>query len=212
MFDFNAILNNAASYSNAKTASTTEVEAKYNELISIQDQRNKQYDKMLDALQKGANALSETDAKDLLSENGFIKVELNKTYKANLKNQVKQALDAEKNAQFKENLSEMKELYKEFAAIDQQQQPKSAFDKYFEYKIANEFPQQPTYQQPTYQAAPQPAINPVLAEKSRLNKEKEGRIAELRANKKKGYISALEMAQGIAELNSEYNSKIANLG
>lgn len=212
MFDFNAILNNAASYSNAKTASTAEVDAKYNELISIQDQRNKQYDKMVKALQQGANPLSETDAKDMLAENGFVKVELNRAYKNNLKNQVKQALDAEKNAQFKENLSEMKELYKEFAAIDQQQQPKSAFDKYFEYKIANEFPQQPVYQQPTYASAPQPAINPILAEKSRLNREKEERIAKLRADKKKGYITALEMAQGIGELNSEYNSKIANLG
>lgn len=211
MFDFNAILNNAASYSNAKTATTAEVDAKFNELISIQDQRNKQYDKMVKALQQGANPLSETDAKDMLAENGFVKVELNRAYKNNLKNQVKQALDAEKNAQFKENLAEMKELYKEFAAIDQEQQPKSAFDKYFEYKLANEFPQQTPACQP-YAPAPQPSINPLLAEKSRLNREKENRIAELRQNKKKGYISALEMAQGIAELNSEYNAKIANLG
>lgn len=211
MFDFNSILSNAAAFSAAKTASTSEIDAKYNELIGIQDQRNKQYDKMLDALQKGANALSETDAKDLLSENGFVKVELNKTYKANLKNQVKQALDAEKNAALKGALSEMKELAKEFASIEQQYQPKSSFDRYMDLKIATEFPQQtaPAYQ-PAYQP-PAPAINPALAEKSRLNREKESRIAELRQNKKKGYISALEMAQGIAELNSEYNAKISNL-
>lgn len=212
MFDFNAILNNAASYSNAKTATTAEVDAKFNELIGIQDQRNKQYDKMLDALQKGANALSETDAKDLLAENGFVKVELNKTYKSNLKAQVKQAMDAEKNAQFKENLAEMKELYKEFAAIDQQQQPKSSFDKYMELKIAQEFPTTAPAYQPTYAPAPTPSINPILAEKSRLNREKEERIAKLRADKKRGYITALEMAQGIGELNSEYNAKINNLG
>jgi len=211
MFDFNALLTNVNSYASAKTATTAEVDAKYNELIGIQDQRNKQYDKMLNALQQGANALSETDAKDLLAENGFVKVELNKTYKSRLKSQVKEAMDAEKNAQFKESLSEMKELYKEFASIEQQNQPKSSIDKYIELKIANEFPsQQP---QPTYAPAyqPQPAINPILAEKSRLNKEKETRVAELRANKKRGYISALEMAQGIAELNSEYNAKINNL-
>ena len=210
MFDFNSILSNAAAYTSAKTASTAEVDAKYDELIGIQDQRNKQYDKMLDALQKGANALSETDAKDLLSENGFIKVELNKTYKANLKNQVKQALDAEKNAALKESLAEMKELAKEFAEIENQYTPKSSIDKYIELKIAQETTA-PAYQ-PTYAPAPQPAINPMLAEKSRLNREKEARITELRNNKKKGYISALEMAQGIAELNSEYNSKISNLG
>lgn len=211
MFDFNSILSNAAAYTSAKTASTAEVDAKYNELIGIQDQRNKQYDKMLDALQKGANALSETEAKDLLSENGFVKVELNKTYKANLKNQVKQALDAEKNAALKESLSEMKELAKEFAEIENQYTPKSSIDKYIELKIAQEFPTTAPAYQPTYAPAPQPAINPILAEKSRLNREKEARITELRNNKKKGYISALEMAQGIAELNSEYNAKINNL-
>ena len=209
MIDFNAILNNATTYANAKTASDTEVEAKYNELLGVQTARNKQYDKMLDALQQGTDALSKEDAKDLLAENGFVKVEMNKAYKANLKNQVRTAMDAEKNAQFKSNLAEMKELYKEFAEIDQQQQPKSAFDKYFEYKIANEFPQSPVYQAPAYQ--PVPSINPVLAEKARLNREKEERIAKLRADKKKGYITALEMAQGIGELNSEYNAKINSL-
>lgn len=211
MFDFNALLTNVNSYASAKTATTAEVDAKYNELIGIQDQRNKQYDKMLDALQKGANALSETDAKDLLAENGFVKVELNKTYKSRLKSQVKEAMDAEKNAALKESLSEMKELYKEFAEIEQQYTPKSSIDKYIDLKIATEFPsQQPNYA-PAYQPAPTPAINPVLAEKARLNREKEERIAKLRQDKKRGYITALEMAQGIGELNSEYNAKISNL-
>jgi hypothetical protein len=210
MFDFNSILTNAAAYTSAKTASDSEVTAAYDEALELQKKRNARYDKFKKVLTD--DGMDESDAEDYLADNGLAKVNITSAYKRNLKSQVKQALDAEKNAALKESLSEMKELAKEFAEIENQYTPKSSIDKYIELKMAQEFPSTaPAYQAPAYQA-PVPSINPILAEKSRLNREKEERIAKLRQDKKRGYITALEMAQGIGELNSEYNSKIANLG
>lgn len=206
MFDFNSILTNAAAYTSAKTASDSEVTAAYDEALELQKKRNARYDKFKKVLTD--DGMDESDAEDYLADNGLAKVNITSAYKRNLKASVKNALDAEKNAQLKESLSEMKELAKEFAEIEAQYQPKSSFDRYMDLKISQEFPQQPTYA-PAYQ--PTPSINPILAEKSRLNREKEERVAKLRADKKKGYITALEMAQGISELNSEYNSKINSL-
>lgn len=209
MFDFNSILSNAAEYSKAKTATTAEVDNKYNELLGIQESRNKQYDKMLTALQQGTDALSAEDAKDLLAENGFVKVDMNKAYKANLKNQVKEAMDAEKNAQFKANLAEMKELYKEFAEIDQQQQPKSSIEKYIELKIAQEFPTAPAYQPPYQQQ-----INAQLAksnEKARLNREMDSEIEKVKQLQKDRIYGPMEATRIIGEIRGEYKKRIANL-
>ena len=209
--DLNNILNSVNTMASAKTAKAADVTAKYNEAISIQNTRNAQYDKMLEALQKGKDALSESDAKNLLADNGFTKIEMTNAYKNNLKSSIQEAMDAEAEAKYRSNLKDVLELSKEIAAIERANTPESPFDTYMRYKTYQEFgssnptaPQVP--QQPTTTSFDYRKI-----EAENAARERDAKIAEYQRLKKDGGLNMVECAQLISQAKGEYTTTIKNL-
>ena len=197
----------------ATTASATEINDAVTAAETEQNAKNKDYDDFKDLLVKGG--LTEDAAKERLATYGLTKVTNMSAWKKAKADELEKSISAEKNKNFYSTVSQAVELAKIAAAVEAETTPKDPTTQLLQQQTAilnQMFLNQSGYtasapQQPT--TGPSWSVN--LLEKSRLTRERDEKINEIRSIKKAGGISALEMAQAIAGINSEYKSKIGNL-
>ena len=194
----------------ATTASAKEIQDAVTAAETEQNAKNKDYDDFKDILVKGG--LSEDDAKTRLESYGLTKVTNMTSWKKSKTDELEKSISAEKNNRFYSTVSQAVELAKIAAQVEAETTPKTPMEKMLEQQavLMNQvLLNQSGYQAPAPQASVTWSAN--LLEKSRLTRERDEKIAEVRSIKKAGGITALEMAQAIAGINSEYKSKIGNL-
>lgn len=196
-------------YTSATTATADEINAEIKERTDKQEALNKRYDAVKKALKTSDPGLTEDEIEEQLLDMGLEKVSMVK-FKKGLKNKVVDELNTEKRKITFGAISEIKQLTTELGdLLEEEPAPESELDKLIKVmtiQAQSQLPQTPVPQQtggPTWSAN--------LLEKSRLTREKDQKIAEIRAIKKSGGITALEMAQAISDINSDYKKKIGNL-
>lgn len=198
----------------ATTASTQEINDAVTAAEKDQKERNKDYDDFKAILVKGG--LSEEEAKERLEGYGLTKITNMNAWKRSKADEFEKSISAEKNKNFYGTVSRAVELAKIAAQIEEATTPKDPTTQLIQQQTAllnQMFIQQGGYQAPAPTPAPTtgPTWSANLLEKSRLTQEKEQKISEIRAIKKAGGITALEMAQAIADVNSDYKKKINNI-
>lgn len=197
----------------ATTASAKEINDAVTEAEKDQQAKNKDYDDFKDLLVKGG--LTEDAAKERLASYGLTKVTNMSAWKKAKADELEKSISAEKNKNFYSTVSQAVELAKIAAAVEAETTPKTPMEKMLEQQAV--LMNQVLLNQSGYQApAPQQTSSGVtwsanLLEKSRLTRERDEKINEIRSIKKAGGITALEMAQAIADVNSDYKKKISNI-
>lgn len=197
-----------SSYTAATTATTDEINAEIKERTDKQADLNKRYDAVKKALKTADPGLTDEDLEEQLLDMGLEKVSMVK-FKKGLKQRVTDELNTEKRKNTFGAISEIKQLTSELGdLLEEEPAPETELDKLIKVMTIQaqaNVPQTPDPQQTgvTWSAN--------LLEKSRLTREKDQKIAEIRAIKKSGGITALEMAQAISDINSDYKKKIGNL-
>lgn len=198
-----------SSYTAATTATTDEINAEIKERTDKQDALNKRYDAVKKALKTADPGMTEEDLEEQLLDMGLEKVSMVK-FKKGLKTKVTDELNNAKRKSTFEALSEIKQLTSELGdLLEEEPAPESELDKLI--KVMTIQAQANLPQAPAPQQTGGPTWSANLLEKSRLTREKDQKIAEIRAIKKSGGITALEMAQAISDINSDYKKKIGNL-
>lgn len=194
----------------ATKADKDDIKDMCDEIIAAQEAKNKMYNKFLGALTTGTDAISAEAAKLQLSDLGISKVDDMNAFAKTTKRTVTDQLNAETESCFYKTMESVVRLNNQLEA----EKPKSDVDKLIEVLLLQQTGGRPYPAASTYPTVPayDPNANAAIAnEKARLNREKESKISEIRALKKSGSISALEMAQAIAGVNSEYKAKLGNI-
>lgn len=200
-----------SSYTAATTATTDEINAEIKERTDKQEALNKRYDAVKKALKTADPGLTEEDLEEQLLDMGLEKVSMVK-FKKGLKQRVIDELNTEKRKETFGAISDIKQLTNDLGdLLEEEPAPETELDKLIKVvtiQAQANLPQTPAPQQTssgvTWSAN-------LLLEKSRLTREKDQKIAEIRAIKKSGGITALEMAQAISDINSDYKKKIGNI-
>ena len=199
-----------SSYTAATTATADEINAEIKERTDKQDALNKRYDAVKKALKTADPGLTEEDLEEQLLDMGLEKVSMVK-FKKGLKQRVTDELNTEKRKETFGAISDIRQLTNDLGdLLEEEPAPETELDKLIKVMTIQaqaNLPQAPAPQQTT--GGPTWSAN--LLEKSRLTREKDQKIAEIRAIKKSGGITALEMAQAISDINSDYKKKIGNL-
>ena len=197
--------------STATTATAAEITAAADVEVKKQVDRNNDYDGFYKALIDAK--YTDEEAKERLATYGITKVGNLKAYRAEQEAELEKSLSAKKNETFNNNLRSTIEIAKVAAAIEAETKPADPIQQMLSMQAM--MMQQQMGLKPTYAPTPQQPTGPSwsanLLEKSRLTRERDEKISEIRALKKAGGISALEMAQAIAGVNSEYKGKINNI-
>lgn len=205
-----------SSYTAATTATADEIKEEIKERTEKQEALNKRYDAVKKALKTADPGLTEEDLEEQLLDMGLEKVSMVK-FKKGLKNKVVDELNNEKRKITFGAISEIKQLTSELGdLLEEEPAPKTPMEKMLEQQtvmLNQMFLNQNGYQAPAPTATDSAGVtwSANLLEKSRLTKERDAKISEIRALKKAGGISALEMAQAIAGINSEYKTKLGNI-
>lgn len=198
-----------SSYTAATTATTDEINAEIKERTDRQTELNKRYDAVKKALKTADPGLTEEDLEEQLLDMGLEKVSMVK-FKKGLKQRVIDELNTEKRKETFGAISDIKQLTNDLGdLLEEEPAPETELDKLI--KVMTLQAQANLPQTPAPQTSSGVTWSANLLEKSRLTREKDQKIAEIRAIKKSGGISALEMAQAISDINSDYKKKIGNL-
>lgn len=199
-----------SSYTAATTATTDEINAEIKERTDRQTELNKRYDAVKKALKTADPGLTEEDLEEQLLDMGLEKVSMVK-FKKGLKQRVTDELNTEKRKETFGAISDIKQLTNDLGdLLEEEPAPETELDKLIKVMTLQaqaNLPQTPAPQQTSSGVT----WSANLLEKSRLTREKDQKIAEIRAIKKSGGITALEMAQAISDINSDYKKKIGNL-
>lgn len=199
-----------SSYTAATTATTDEINAEIKERTDRQTELNKRYDAVKKALKTADPGLTEEDLEEQLLDMGLEKVSMVK-FKKGLKQRVIDELNTEKRKETFGAISDIKQLTNDLGdLLEEEPAPETELDKLIKVMTIQaqaQLPQTPAPQQTSSGVT----WSANLLEKSRLTREKDQKIAEIRAIKKSGGITALEMAQAISDINSDYKKKIGNL-
>ncbi len=199
-----------SAYTAATTATTDEITNEIKERTDKQEALNKRYDAVKKALKTADSSLTEEDLEEQLLDMGLEKVSMVK-FKKGLKQRVTDELNTEKRKETFGAISDIRQLTNDLGdLLEEEPAPETELDKLIKVmtlQVQGNLPQAPAPQQPTGGVT----WSANLLEKSRLTREKDQKIAEIRAIKKAGGISALEMAQAISDINSDYKKKIGNL-
>jgi len=197
----------------ATTASAKEINDAVTAAETEQNAKNKDYDDFKDLLVKGG--LTEDAAKERLANYGLSKVTNMTAWKKSKADELEKSISAEKNKNFYNTVSQAVELAKIAAAVEAETTPKDPTTQLLQQQTAilnQMFLNQNGYQAPApQQPTSGPSWSANLLEKSRLTRERDEKIAEIRSIKKAGGITALEMAQAISGINSEYKAKLGNI-
>lgn len=199
-----------SSYTAATTATTDEINAEIKERTDRQTELNKRYDAVKKALKTADPGLTDEDLEEQLLDMGLEKVSMVK-FKKGLKQRVIDELNTEKRKETFGAISDIKQLTNDLGdLLEEEPAPETELDKLIKVMTIQaqaQLPQTPAPQQTSSGVT----WSANLLEKSRLTREKDQKIAEIRAIKKSGGITALEMAQAISDINSDYKKKIGNL-
>ena len=199
-----------SSYTAATTATADEINAEIKERTDKQDALNKRYDAVKKALKAADPGLTEEDLEEQLLDMGLEKVSMVK-FKKGLKQRVTDELNTEKRKETFGAISDIRQLTNDLGdLLEEEPAPETELDKLIKVMTIQAQANVQAPQQ-TASASAGPTWSANLLEKSRLTREKDQKIAEIRAIKKSGGITALEMAQAISDINSDYKKKIGNL-
>ena len=197
-----------SSYTAATTATADEINAEIKERTDKQDALNKRYDAVKKALKTADPGLTEEDLEEQLLDMGLEKVSMVK-FKKGLKQRVTDELNTEKRKETFGAISDIRQLTNDLGdLLEEEPAPETELDKLIKVMTLQA---QANIQAPAPQQTGGPTWSANLLEKSRLTREKDQKIAEIRNIKKSGGITALEMAQAISDINSDYKKKIGNL-